>query len=148
MWYAEVKDYSLSSNTCRAGAMCGHYTQLMWKGTTNVGCGWKPSCVYQKNAAFSPGELICKYWPAGNVNGQRPFGSNGGVVFKNLGSYRGSGGSSGGSSGGAARGSVAARRAQAAARQCRALRTKLHRCRTGRCRAAVHRAMRRIRRCR
>ncbi len=133
MWYAEKKDYNLASNTCRSGAMCGHYTQVMWKGTTSVGCGWKPSCVFQGNAAFAPGELVCRYWPAGNVNGARPFGRKGGIVFKNLGSYRGMRG--GGS-------------ASAAARRCRTLRRKLRRCRTRRCRRAVRRSMRRVRRCR
>jgi hypothetical protein len=139
-WYAEVKNYNLASNTCHAGAVCGHYTQLMWKGTTNVGCGWKPSCVYENDATYTPGELICKYWPAGNVNGLRPYGPNGGVVYKNLGSYNGAGAGAGASLG--------AQRAQTAARRCHHLRVKLHRCRNNRCRHFLRRAMHRIRHCR
>jgi len=27
-WYSEVKDYNYDSNTCRTGAVCGHYTQV------------------------------------------------------------------------------------------------------------------------
>ncbi len=40
-----------------------HYTQIIWRGTVRVGC-----------AVHRTGEwdyLICRYAPAGNVNGQR-----------------------------------------------------------------------------
>ena len=31
-WYNEISDYDFESNTCRAGAVCGHYTQVgAWK---------------------------------------------------------------------------------------------------------------------
>ncbi len=40
----------------------GHYTQLIWRGTREVGC------------ALATGRgndvLVCRYWPAGNVMGQ------------------------------------------------------------------------------
>lgn len=40
----------------------GHYTQLIWRGTKQVGC------------AVGQGQdndiLVCRYWPAGNVMGQ------------------------------------------------------------------------------
>lgn len=42
----------------------GHYTQLIWRGTTHVGC-----------AVASRGDrsiLACRYSPPGNVDGQRP----------------------------------------------------------------------------
>ncbi|MCA1662551.1 MAG: CAP family protein [Novosphingobium sp.] len=43
----------------------GHYTQLVWRDTQEVGC------------AVARGRtndvLVCRYWPAGNVIGQRVF---------------------------------------------------------------------------
>lgn len=43
----------------------GHYTQIVWRETREVGC------------AIESGEsndvLVCRYYPAGNVMGQRPF---------------------------------------------------------------------------
>lgn len=40
----------------------GHYTQLIWRETTDVGC------------AVAPGGgqdwLVCRYWPAGNIYGR------------------------------------------------------------------------------
>jgi hypothetical protein len=40
----------------------GHYTQIIWRQTTRVGCA-----VHQAQADF----LVCRYSPAGNVMGQR-----------------------------------------------------------------------------
>ena len=40
----------------------GHYTQLIWRGTEQVGCA-----VGQGRANDI---LVCRYWPAGNVIGQ------------------------------------------------------------------------------
>ena len=41
----------------------GHYSQMIWRGTQRVGCA----------IAKSPGTdvLVCRYWPSGNVDGQR-----------------------------------------------------------------------------
>ena len=41
----------------------GHYTQLIWRGTQRVGC------AIGKSARSDV--LVCRYWPAGNVDGQR-----------------------------------------------------------------------------
>ncbi len=38
-WASEWSDYSYASNTCAAGQVCGHYTQLVWRSTLRVGCG-------------------------------------------------------------------------------------------------------------
>lgn len=41
----------------------GHYTQMIWPGTTRVGCGLRSGRGYDF--------LVCRYSPAGNVIGQR-----------------------------------------------------------------------------
>ncbi|KAL0412674.1 UNVERIFIED_CONTAM: Pathogenesis-related protein 1A [Sesamum radiatum] len=38
MWLDEKKFYNVGSNTCVEGEMCGHYTQVVWRDTTHVGC--------------------------------------------------------------------------------------------------------------
>ena len=67
-WAAEVKDYDLAQNTCRGGAMCGHYTQVVWRTTREVGCAVStcPRLRYRTS-------LVCNYFPAGNWDGQRPY---------------------------------------------------------------------------
>ncbi len=42
----------------------GHYTQIIWRGTTNVGC------AVASNARDD--YLVCRYTPAGNVVGRDP----------------------------------------------------------------------------
>ena len=39
-----------------------HYTQVVWKGTTHVGCAIHPSAKWDY--------LICRYSPPGNVDGR------------------------------------------------------------------------------
>lgn len=65
-WAAEAADYSYGQNACAPGKTCGHYTQIVWKTTREVGCGM----------AACPDEgvvWVCNYWPAGNLRGQRPY---------------------------------------------------------------------------
>jgi pathogenesis-related protein 1 len=65
-WYSEKKDYNHSTNTCRPGEVCGHYTQVIWEKSKEVGCA----------ATVCPdkGQIwACNYKPAGNFVGQRPY---------------------------------------------------------------------------
>lgn len=43
----------------------GHYTQVVWRGTREVGC------AVARNAQDD--FLVCRYWPAGNWMGETPF---------------------------------------------------------------------------
>jgi hypothetical protein len=43
----------------------GHYTQIVWRDTRQVGC------AMARGARFD--FLVCRYWPAGNWVGERPF---------------------------------------------------------------------------
>lgn len=62
-WASESRDYDLRLNYCNG--VCGHYTQIVWDGTRQVGCG----------VAKGGGREIwvCNYDPPGNWNGRRPY---------------------------------------------------------------------------
>ncbi|BFZ19714.1 hypothetical protein BsWGS_22753 [Bradybaena similaris] len=75
-WYDEVKDYNYATSKCKTGAMCGHYTQVVWANSLAVGCGVK-YCERLQGAeqhGFSRGyNLVCNYGPSGNYVGQKPY---------------------------------------------------------------------------
>jgi uncharacterized protein YkwD len=53
-------------NTCRGGwQKCGHYTQIIWKNTTEVGCGLARGAQMDY--------FVCQYNPPGNFQGQKPY---------------------------------------------------------------------------
>ena len=56
-WYSEIKDYDFDNPGFTKGV--GHFTQLIWKGSKELGCG----AVCEKNACY----VTCNYYPAGNV---------------------------------------------------------------------------------
>jgi pathogenesis-related protein 1 len=65
MWGEERRDYDHAANRCRPGAQCGHYTQMVWRGTTEIGCA-AAACGAEE-------VLVCHYAPPGNWVGQRPY---------------------------------------------------------------------------
>jgi pathogenesis-related protein 1 len=67
-WAGEQKHYDPRSGRCRGG-VCGHFTQLVWRSTTHVGCG-VASC---QAGAFTATIWACNYAPAGNLLGQRAY---------------------------------------------------------------------------
>jgi uncharacterized protein YkwD len=74
-WASEVSDYSYATNKCAPGKMCGHYTQVVWRNTTHVGCA---TALCKKNspfgAQFPTWQLwVCNYTPPGNFVGQKPY---------------------------------------------------------------------------
>jgi pathogenesis-related protein 1 len=64
-WETEKKDYRGGVLTEANYAPAGHYTQMVWRETTRLGCG----------QAICNGTLIvaCNYSPAGNVLGRKPY---------------------------------------------------------------------------
>lgn len=60
-WGNERDEYNFREPGFEAGT--GHFTQLVWKGTTDVGCGRK---LCGERGWF----LVCEYWPRGNVLGR------------------------------------------------------------------------------
>jgi pathogenesis-related protein 1 len=73
LWASEGACYNFGPITANdscpcvpaSGGACGHYTQLVWRGTTEVGCG----------VATCPGKevWVCNYKPPGNYLGQTPY---------------------------------------------------------------------------
>ncbi|TVU28882.1 hypothetical protein EJB05_20418, partial [Eragrostis curvula] len=67
-WVRERAMYDARSNTCRGGhGACGHYTQVVWRSTTAVGCTLVP-CGGGRST-FG----VCSYNPPGNYVGVRPY---------------------------------------------------------------------------
>lgn len=66
LWGSEKNIYNYQQNRCQAGKQCGHYTQIVWKGTTELGCAMQ-SCANGSQI------YVCSYFPAGNIIGARPY---------------------------------------------------------------------------
>jgi len=68
LWVTEKKDYrpGVFPNNSRSGDVesVGHYTQLIWRRTGQVGC----ATAVGRSEEF----LVCRYTQAGNVYGERP----------------------------------------------------------------------------
>jgi uncharacterized protein YkwD len=60
MWYEEVKDYKFPDGGF--SMQTGHFTQVVWRGTRQVGCG--------KSQCKGMDIWVCNYDPAGNWDGQ------------------------------------------------------------------------------
>ena len=67
-WASEKKQFvygTFPDVTTSRKAVVGHYTQMIWKTTTSVGC-----------ALVGNGQkdyLVCRYSPPGNIVGQKPY---------------------------------------------------------------------------
>lgn len=59
-WYSEGDDYTYGSGC----SVYDHFTQVVWKSTTKVGCG------YKKCGSYWGTYIICSYDPAGNYVGE------------------------------------------------------------------------------
>ncbi|KAJ8045233.1 GLIPR1-like protein 1 [Holothuria leucospilota] len=58
-WADEKEFYDYNSNSC--SGVCGHYTQLVWAATTDVGCALA-SCSLLEGLGWSPATvLVCNY---------------------------------------------------------------------------------------
>lgn len=65
-WADEKVDYNYASNSCALGKACGHYTQMVWNTTTEVGCAMA--------LCSDKGQIwVCNYNPPGNYIGVKPY---------------------------------------------------------------------------
>ncbi|KAF3002957.1 hypothetical protein E8E13_004255 [Curvularia kusanoi] len=68
----------------------GHLTQVLWKGTTSVGCN-SVDCGSNMKVGGQPSNLnkytVCNYWPAGNVATQYAINVGSPISTTNLGSW-------------------------------------------------------------
>jgi glioma pathogenesis-related protein 2 len=63
-WYSEVANYNylkpgFSDNT-------SHFTQVIWKNTTKLGCGVAKGTVVRQGRQVNAFYVVCQYSPAGN----------------------------------------------------------------------------------
>jgi pathogenesis-related protein 1 len=62
-WASEASAYDYKTNHCHGA--CGHYTQIVWRDTKEVGC------AVARGGAREV--WVCEYNPPGNYVGQRPY---------------------------------------------------------------------------
>ena len=62
-WASESVLYDYKSNHCRGA--CGHYTQIVWRETKEVGCAVARAGIREV--------WVCEYNPPGNFVGFRPY---------------------------------------------------------------------------
>lgn len=73
-WVSEKSDYDYATNSCRTGLLgCGHYSQVVWRSTTSIGCAAKICTSGSPWGAGSWQFWVCNYAPAGNREGERPY---------------------------------------------------------------------------
>ncbi|MCH9740615.1 MAG: hypothetical protein K0U38_07225 [Epsilonproteobacteria bacterium] len=70
--YYHYEDGSCEEGTFANGQtiLCGHYTQVLWQESREVGCAW----TQYQTGTFEGGYVyVCKYKKAGNVVGEKPY---------------------------------------------------------------------------
>jgi glioma pathogenesis-related protein 2 len=65
-WYSEIKNYDFANPSASNGKPTGHFTQVVWKGSTKVGAGR----VFGRGAEWWETYIVLDFSPAGNMAGQ------------------------------------------------------------------------------
>jgi len=69
-WYTEKSFYNYVNNSCQAGRVCGHYTQMIWKDSVELGCA---IARYTQGRFRGGSVIVCRYNPPGNYIGVKPY---------------------------------------------------------------------------
>ena len=75
-WASESAAYNFANDECAKGKQCGHYTQVVWRGTQRVGCGAAQCKVGSPFGDTNDGawqNWVCNYDPPGNFIGEQPY---------------------------------------------------------------------------
>ena len=67
IWADEEQFYNYNQDSCTR--TCGHYTQIVWATTAQVGCAMKDQTACGGSGTI----IICNYAPGGNYYGQLPY---------------------------------------------------------------------------
>merc|ERR1719491_2560835 len=69
-WYGEEPDWNYATHSSDGG-VTGHFTQMVWKGTTKIGCAMNVNCNNMwAQQGFKNNVVVCRYMQAGNYQGQ------------------------------------------------------------------------------
>ena len=69
-WLSEKKYYTYGRvGYVRARGETGHYTQMVWRKSTKIGCGIGR---YRRGGWYTV-ILVCNYSPGGNMHGEKPY---------------------------------------------------------------------------
>jgi hypothetical protein len=90
-WASELNCYDYDTNSCSgtitkncqpvtgnncANQVCGHYTQMVWANSKNLGCAVQDCPSISNSPGINKGTLVvCQYQPPGNYIGQKPYRS-------------------------------------------------------------------------
>lgn len=69
-WADEAAMYDYATGGC--SGVCGHYTQLVWRSTARIGCGFA-DCDAPQGVSFAGRIWVCNYDPPGNFIGEKPY---------------------------------------------------------------------------
>jgi len=65
-WAEEVNYYDYNRNRCQPGEDCGHFTQMVWHESRQIGCAM--AICPDKSQIWA-----CNYYPRGNYIGEWPY---------------------------------------------------------------------------
>ncbi|EDO30082.1 predicted protein [Nematostella vectensis] len=71
-WYSEIDNYDYTDYTNHPGGVIGHFTQIVWKSTTEVGVGVAKAIV----GGWTKTYIVARYRTAGNAIGQSHYDEN------------------------------------------------------------------------
>ena len=71
-WDNERNNYNHDTKAC--SGVCGHYTQVVWRESTEIGCGVQRGSRVMGGRTWNHGYFLsCTYHHAGNINGDHPL---------------------------------------------------------------------------